>query len=381
MKVRGFPLLVLLALLPVAACNRRPALDAAPSDPQIAGAVQARLHSENALAGENIQVVVAKGMVTLSGAAADAASRALAGNVAGSVAGVRTVVNNLVVTTAPPSPAQTAAVSPQPRAQSPHVRQPRHAPSPLAPEELASAEIGAAPPPPNVPPPAAVPPAPAVPTPAPAPAAAAPLPPAAPEVRTITLPVGTLIPVRVVEDLSSADATPDMGFHATLAEDIDIGNMIAIPQGTPVLGRVVDARDAAHFRGSSLLSLEITRIDLPGNHLPIVTDTYDKQGAARGKDAGEKIGGGAVLGTLIGALAGGGKGAAVGALAGAGAGTAVNGATRGQQVEIPSETLISFSLQSPVTVTAERPVGTPPPANLPRDQPALQPALQQRPPQ
>lgn len=168
-----------------------------------------------------------------------------------------------------------------------------------------------------------------------------------------------------------------MGFHATLAEDIDIGNVVAIPQGTPVLGRVVDAKDAGHFRGQSLLSIELTRIDLPGDHLAVVTDTYDKQGAARGRDAAEKVGGGAVLGTLIGALAGGGKGAAIGAIAGAGVGGAVNGATRGQQVEIPSETLVNFSLQSPVTVIASRTVGTPPPANPPRDTPTLQ----QRPPQ
>jgi hypothetical protein len=176
----------------------------------------------------------------------------------------------------------------------------------------------------------------------------------------------------VVEDLTSATATPDMGFHATLAENLVIGNLIAIPQGTTILGRVIDAKDAAHFRGASLLSIELTRIDLHGDHVAIVTDSYEKQGAARGKNSAAKVGGGAVLGTLIGALAGGGKGAAIGAIAGAGAGGAVQGATRGQQVEIPSETLVNFSLQSPITVNPARFVGTPAPANPQPDTPTLQ---------
>ena len=39
-----------------------------------------------------------------------------------------------------------------------------------------------------------------------------------------------------------------------------------------------------------------------------------------------------------------------GAGTGAGAGTGVNAATRGEQTVIPTETLINFQLQSPITV-------------------------------
>ncbi len=63
------------------------------------------------------------------------------------------------------------------------------------------------------------------------------------------------------------------------------------------------------------------------------------------------MGGGAVLGALIGAIAGHGKGAAIGAAVGAGAGTAVQASTKGQQVQIPAETKLDFSLKAPLTVT------------------------------
>jgi hypothetical protein len=137
---------------------------------------------------------------------------------------------------------------------------------------------------------------------------------------------------------------------------------------------VVDAKSAAHFKGNALLSLELTRIDLPGNKMSVYTDAYSKEGAGRGKNTAEKAGGGALLGTVIGALAGGGKGAAIGAIAGAGAGTGINAATRGQQVQIPSETVINFTLQQPLSFTV-----TVNPGGSPRQ--PYEPTLNQRPPQ
>jgi hypothetical protein len=65
------------------------------------------------------------------------------------------------------------------------------------------------------------------------------------------------------------------------------------------------------------------------------------------------VGGGAVLGAIIGGIAGGGKGAAIGAGAGSAAGAGVQVLTRGQQVKVPSETLLEFRLQQPVTITAQ----------------------------
>jgi hypothetical protein len=55
-------------------------------------------------------------------------------------------------------------------------------------------------------------------------------------------------------------------------------------------------------------------------------------------------------GGIIGALAGGGKGAAIGAGTGAGVGAGSEIITKGDQVKIPSETLLQFTLRQSVTV-------------------------------
>lgn len=340
---------VLLAgmLLLVTGCQHQPAAEqpSPRSDQQIASDIQAKISAESALTGDNIQVAVNGGVATLSGTANDEASRALAGNEAGSIDGVKTVVNNLTV-----APVQAAAAPPPPRPK-PEPRKPRH---------KVEAETAPPQPAPEPPPP---PPAPetvaAAPPPAPAPAPAPPPAPPRPVAKTVVLPEGTVIPIRMIDTLDSANAQPNQTFRGTLAGDLIGDGMIALPQGTTVVGRIVDAKDAAHFKGSALLSIELTAVETRGRSIPLVTDTYTKEGAGRGKNTAAKAGGGAALGAIIGALAGGGKGAAIGAVAGGGAGTAVNGVTRGQQVQIASESLVNFHLQSPVTVTTSRALGAP----------------------
>jgi len=97
------------------------------------------------------------------------------------------------------------------------------------------------------------------------------------------------------------------------------------------------------------LTLELTGIRIYGNIVPVESTEYEVAGKGRGKQSAERIGGGAVVGAVIGAIAGGGKGAAIGATVGAGAGTAVQVLTHGEQVRIPSETLLEFTLQQDVT--------------------------------
>ncbi len=309
----------------------------APTDQQIATNVQTKISGESALTGQNIQVSVVNGVATLSGTVADPASRALAGNDTGSVAGVKTVVNNLTVQPVATSVAPVEPQKPEPRASAVR-REARRAPAPVA---MPAAET-----PPMQQAQAA-----------PAPMPAAPAAPAKPVVKEVTLPVGTIIPVRISEKLSSKDAQPNDVFHGSLASDLGTRGVIVLRQGTPVLGRVVDAREAAHFKGNSLLSLELTQVTASGRKIALVTEPYVQVGKGRGKNTAEKAGGGAVVGAIIGALSGGGKGAAIGTVAGGAAGAGVNAVTRGEQVEIASETLIRFHLQSPVTMRVTAPGG------------------------
>jgi hypothetical protein len=94
----------------------------------------------------------------------------------------------------------------------------------------------------------------------------------------------------------------------------------------------------------------LTKLSFNGKSYDIETNEYKKEGASRGKRTAETIGGGAGIGALIGGLNGGGKGAAIGAGLGAGAGTGVQAVTKGQQIQIPSETMLEFQLNAPLTV-------------------------------
>lgn len=312
-----------------------PAAAPAPrGDQDIANDIQNRISAESALAGQNIQVTVNGGMATLNGAVNNDAARALAGMDSGSVNGVRTVINNLTVM---PQRAALAAPTPAPP-------QRRHRETPPPPRQQSQQSMNA--PPPVVAPPVQQEPVRTVP-----PAPQAPPPPVS---RTVSVPSGSSLPVRLTEGLDSATAQQGQIIHGTLASDIIADNMIAIPRGTQVTGRVVDAKDATHFTGNALISIELTQLELKGRPVTLVTSAYSEQGKGRGKNTAEKAGGGAALGAIIGALAGGGKGAAIGAASGGGIGAGVNAVTRGQQVKIPAETLINFKLQSPVSVTTSR---------------------------
>ena len=312
----------------------QPAPPPARDDQQIASDIQAKISAESALNGQNIQVNMANGVATLTGKVVNDASRALAAADSASVDGVRTVVNNLVV-----APPQTAKAPPPMR---------KH-------KEVAQA----VPPPPPPPPPVAAP--------APQPAVEVvpppPPPPPPPVAQTVTLPAGTVIPIRMTDTLDSASTQPNTPFHASLGGDLIVDGMVVARSGANIVGRVVTAKDATHFSGSSELTIELTKIDTVQGPVSVVTDSYSKQGNGRGKNTAAKTGGGAALGAIVGALAGGGKGAAIGAVAGGGVGAGVNGVTRGQQVQIPTETLVTFHLQSPISVTTSKTVGGSPTAD------------------
>ena len=82
---------------------------------------------------------------------------------------------------------------------------------------------------------------------------------------------------------------------------------------------------------------------------PQIASGLAKGQGRRWQDA-KKVVGGAGLGALIAGIAGGGKGAGIGAAAGAATGTAVAASKKGQQLQIPSESLLEFRLEQPVAL-------------------------------
>ncbi len=87
-----------------------------------------------------------------------------------------------------------------------------------------------------------------------------------------------------------------------------------------------------------------------GQTIPVVTGEYELTGKSRGASTAKRTIGGAAIGSIIGALAGGGKGAAIGAGAGGGAGAGSEIITKGDQVKIPSETLLDFTLEQDLSI-------------------------------
>ena len=168
--------------------------------------------------------------------------------------------------------------------------------------------------------------------------------------KRITVPAGTRILIRLVDSIDSAKQKTGYRFSATLETNLQVEDTVVAPRGTTLYGRLAEASSAGRMSGSSELDLELTDIVINGTAYPLLTSTYEVKGKGEGGNTAKKVVGGAGLGALIGGLAGGGKGAGIGALAGAGAGTAVAASKKGQQLQIPSETLLEFRLQQPVSL-------------------------------
>ena len=203
--------------------------------------------------------------------------------------------------------------------------------------------------PPPPPPPAPAPPPPAQAAVAPAQAAPAQV---APVGTQIVIPAGQSMLVRMIDGVDSKTNNVGDIFHASLETDLNVNGTLVAQKGTDVYGRLANAKGAGRLAGSSELQLELTRMVINGQDYPVVSSDYTLRGKGRGANTAEKVGGGAALGAIIGAIAGGGRGAAIGAGAGSAAGAGVQVFTRGQQVKVPSETLLEFRLQQPVTVTS-----------------------------
>ena len=209
--------------------------------------------------------------------------------------------------------------------------------------------------PPAAPAPAA--PEPAAPSPA-APAAAAPAPgsammamtaapPSAP--RPIIVPSGTPLVVRMGQTVSAKENSVGDSFGGTLAQSVVVRGTTIFRAGAPVTGVVTASKGQGRFKGDGALGISVRRV---GNY-DVTTSAYEKSVSGKGKRTAIFAGGGGGAGALIGGIAGGGKGALLGGLLGAGGGTAAGAFTGNKNVSVPAESVVTFNLVDPLTVTLE----------------------------
>lgn len=322
-------------------------------DAKMSSEIQSKFSQDSGLASKQLTVQANNGVITLSGSVENAAQRDTAGQQAASIPGVKTVINNLQIGSvvadenppakpAPSTEASAAEERPEPVAKSTKARAPKHSHRASRSSDQDSAQESNQQMADNTPPP------PAQVTPTAPPADNIPAPPPPP--KKLIIDQGTQLAIRLVDPIDSEKSQTGDTFHATLNAPLTSDGEQAVPAGADITGHLVEVKSAGKFAGQSEVVLQLDALTSGGKTYNLQTDQYKKTGSSRGKNTAAKVGGGAVVGSIIGALAGGGKGAAIGAAAGAGVGGGVQAATKSQQIKLPSETILNFTLQAPVTV-------------------------------
>ncbi len=291
-RIKGYEIGLAALLAFTGSCAKHP------SDNALANDIKARLFSDPDLRATNINVAVQNGAVTLSGDVPNADTELKAVKIANDAPGAKRVDDQIKVQGAQPAQGGSGAVA-----------------SPNNPPGLGSQ-------------------------------------PAPPRPVSVTIPSGTPITIRMVDSVDSKTNTTGQQFRATLDDSIRVNGQVVAPRQSDVMVRLAQARGAGRIRGQSELELRLVKMTVNGADYPLTSNVYEEKGKARGKQTAIRTGIGAAAGALIGALAGGGRGAAVGAGVGGGGVAGYQIFTHGQQIRIPSETLLNFTLQAPVTMEA-----------------------------
>lgn len=166
-----------------------------------------------------------------------------------------------------------------------------------------------------------------------------------------TIPSGTSVVVRTNEAIESTEAVEGKTYSASVQNDVsDSTGALLIPKGAPAELVVRSSSTGGKVKGAEL-TLDLAAVTVNGQRQLLQTDDLaqkSNKGVGKNKRTAVMVGGGAALGAVIGAIAGGGKGAAIGGLAGAGAGTAAQVLTKGKEVKVPAETFLTFKISEPI---------------------------------
>jgi hypothetical protein len=317
MRAGKFTLVLLLLLLfgVTESCSRKG------SDKKIANDIQRQVAADPETRHSQVQVTVQSGKVTLSGEVDAPLAQQEVEQIAQKEPGVKAVDDGTLVEPGsapspsvadqppPPQPSQPAFSPPQPSASQP--------PATLAADTAEPLRSPRKP-------------------------------------RAIVVPAGTTLLIRTSTGLSSATSQTGQVFVGSVARPVSIRQTTAFPSGSRVTGTVVDAQKKGKIKGEAVLNLTLTSITANGRTYSIRTGVLENTAKGKGKRTAATTGGGAAGGALLGGIAGGGKGVGIGALVGAGAGLVGGAMTGNRQIELPSESALSFRLASAVTISPKQ---------------------------
>jgi hypothetical protein len=178
----------------------------------------------------------------------------------------------------------------------------------------------------------------------------APMPTPPPPPPQMELPAGTKLTVRMIDSVDSQVARVGDTFRASIDEPVSVNGQTVIPRGADVVAKLVEDDQSGKISGRTVMKLVLSTVRVNDKLVDITTSDVVKESSSRGARSAGVIGGGAVLGAIIGAAAGGGKGAAIGAGSGAAVGTGAEVISKGQRVKVPTETRLDFTLSYPVKI-------------------------------
>jgi len=157
--------------------------------------------------------------------------------------------------------------------------------------------------------------------------------------------------VRLIDSIDTAKNQPGDTFHASLNMPLLVDGAEAFPAGTDITGHVVDLKNASTFTGQSLVVLQLDSISSNGKSYSLQTDQYRKEGSSRTKSTEEKVGGGAILGGIIGAIAAVEKALPWALRRALELVRALRLPAKVSKSSCPQKTVLDFTLQAPVTVS------------------------------
>lgn len=182
--------------------------------------------------------------------------------------------------------------------------------------------------------------------------------PEAVNVQNDTIPSGTQLAIRTDEQITADSQSVGQTYQAEIAQDVvDQGGRVVIPKGSPARLTISNVNSGTMGVGNNQVALALQSVNINGRDYMLQTNTQTAsgdRGIGKNKRTAEMVGGGAVLGTVIGAVAGGAKGAIIGAIAGGAAGGGAQVLTRGKEVKVPAESVLTFRLDQPVQLNASQ---------------------------
>ena len=157
---------------------------------------------------------------------------------------------------------------------------------------------------------------------------------------------GDKIAVRLSEAVNTGRNRTGDRFTAVADHNVELNGLVVLPKGSVVQGVLKNVVSSGRLRRRSEVTLEIETVEIAGKRQVLEVEPQTRFGADHKGHDGKYIGGGALFGMVVGALAGGGKGAAVGTATGAAAGAGGAAVTGKAEVYIPSETVMIFRLRT-----------------------------------